>query len=571
MGAPSRQAARQGAVMAGIAGLALLAGCVDEAERFMVAPEIGAGSDLEGELTSSSPVNLNDGTRYSAHWLCDASDAATVRYELEAPFAAKLSAFDEQGRWLGGAASEPKGEGVTLLATPRADACTLLVVNGQGSDAFGPYRLAAQPVTEDAALLPGNPVVGRLEGGQADYAFSLEAPTLLNLSLSGGDGLGMRLLGEGVAQSAQACAEGELRLEAYLDPGDYRLRVEPGQAPAREGAASCASHLLSTGGAYRLLAEHRDLSDGRRNGGPLRDGDSITGLLEGEAPNVYSLHVDSPTDVSLALRSHAFDTLLRVVGEGANLSDDDGGNGTDSLLQAVLMPGDYRVEVDSYGGSLGEYALELTTQPFDGTFQNEGELTIGESLRGQLGGFEDNRYTFEVSEVSEVELALESRNFDPMLRLYGNGVDISDDDSGGDRNALITTVLQPGRYTLEAQSYSGNGVYTLRAEQSAFEGRMSDGGELTVGETVYGNLRPGASLTYRLVIDAPQSVVIESTSGGVDTVMQLVGNGVNVHNDDAGDLGLGSRISQYLEPGSYTVEVSGFGSSGGMVRLETRG
>ena len=180
------------------------------------------------------------------------------------------------------------------------------------------------------------------------------------------------------------------------------------------------------------MAERQDLADGRRNAGPLRDGDRITGPPESGAGNAYTLRIDEPSNVSLALRSSAFDTVLHVTGEGSELVDDDGGSGTDSRLQTVLMPGEYRLDVESY---------------------------------------------------------------------------------------------------------SGTGAYRLCTEQRAFEGCISNGGEVATGEEVYGQLSPGRSLTYRLVVEAAQEVIIETTSGAVDTILGLTGNGVSEQNDDAGDLG----------------------------------
>ncbi|MDN3555693.1 hypothetical protein [Halomonas maura] len=557
--------------MAGVVGLALLAGCGDGEERFVSAPETTLGSDIQGELTTASPVNLNNGTRYSAHWLCAGSPAGEGQsYALEASFAAELSAFDAQGRWLGSARGGAEAGPLTLLAAPADDACTLVVVNGHGHGAFGPYRLTAEPIGIRDELVPGRALTGRLEEGGAEYPIRLDGPALLTLSLSGVEDLGLQLEGNGVSQSAHACAAGELRLEAYLEAGDYRVRLRPEHAPAVGGEASCPGRVLATGEAYRLLAERRDLDDGWRNGGPLRDGDRVSGTLEGAAPNAYSLHLDRPSEIGLSLRSQAFDTVLRVIGEGADIANDDDGNGTDSRLDTVLMAGDYRVEVDRYGDGGGDYALELTRRDFDGEFRNEGALALGESLRGQLTGLGENRYRLAIDEPVEARLALDSRDFDPVLRLHGNGLDLSDDDGGGERNALITTILQPGQYVLEAQSYSGSGIYRLRAEGEAFEGRTSDGGEVRPGETVYGNLG-GDSLTYELVIGEARSVVVEATSAAVDTMLRLSGPGVDAQNDDAGDLGLGSRISQRLEPGTYRVEVDSFSSGTGMVRLEIGG
>ncbi|MBB3143603.1 hypothetical protein [Halomonas organivorans] len=558
--------APSGLLLAGLVGFSLLAGCTEENERFVSAPEVSAGVGIEGELTSSSPVNLNNGARYSAHWLCGGADAESYRYTLDAPFAGSLAAFDDKGLWLGAAESGDDGQPAILLSASEAQRCTLVVVNGRDGGAFGPYSLEAEPADDGDALVAGQPMIGRLDDGEAEYSLHLEAPAYLNLALSGRDGMDMRLTGEDVSQRAESCAPGELRLDAYLEAGDYRVQLGRAAKP-NVAATSCTSHLLSTGGAYQLLAEQRDLSDGRRNGGPLRDGDNIIGSLEGEAQNAYLLHLDEPSEVALTLRSTAFDTLLRVTGDGADINDDDGGGGTDSRIETVLMAGDYRVEVGSYGGNRGDYRLEVRRGAFDGEFRNDGAIAGGEEVRGQLTGVGGNRYRFSVEETAEVSLALDSLDFDPMLQLRGNGVDLSDDDSGGDRNALINTVLEPGDYTLDVQSYSGSGIYTLRAEQSAFTGRMSDGGRVSPGETLYGQLTSGGQLAYQLVVEESRDVVLESTSSALDTVMRLTGNGVDVQNDDAPDLGLGSRITQHLLPGTYDIEVSAFGSGSGMVRL----
>lgn len=555
-----------GRLLAGLVGLTLLAGCGDDEARFVSAPEMQAGDSIEGELTSTSPVNLNNGTRHSAHWMCGSGEAERYRYTLDAPFAASLAAFDDEGHWIGSAESGPDGEPAILLSAPEAQRCTLVVINGQDGAAFGPYTLAAEAAEAEEGLVADRPLIGRLEDGGAEYSLSLDAPAHLNLALSGEQGLDMHLAGEDVNQRAESCAPGELRLDAYLEPGDYRVRLGRAAKP-NVAATECASQVLSTGGAYQLVAERRDLSDGRRNGGPLRDGDRINGSLEGGVSNTYTLHLDEAAEVTLDLGSAAFDALLNVTGSGTDISNDDGGTGTDSRVQTVLMAGDYRVEVTSYDGTGGDYELSMRRGEFDGEFRNDGPIASGEEVRGQYVGVGENRYRFTVEETAEVNLALDSLDFDPMLSLQGEGVELSDDDSGGDRNSLINTVLEPGTYTLEVQSYSGSGIYTLSADASPFEGRMSDGGEIAPGETVYGQMALGGRLSYRLVVEEARDVVLESTSSAVDTVMRLTGNGVDEQNDDATGLGFGSRISERLQPGTYEVEISAFGSNRGTVRL----
>jgi len=560
-------ACRPHCLLIGIFGLTLLAGCSEEDAYFVSAPEITFGSDVAGELTSTSDVNLNDGSRYDAHWLCSGSDApesGIVRYELDAPFAARLSVFGEQGRWLGSVSSQSDGEPAVLMAS--ADACHLLAVSGKDSSAFGPYHLVADPVPAASDLETGQPLVGRLRDGRTEYPLTLEAPAWVDLALSGDVNLDLSLSGEGVNQQASACAPGEQRLDTYLDAGEYRVMVERSEAAIQATSEPCERHLLTVGGVHRLEVGLNDLSDGRRNAGPLRDGDRITGDLQATSGNAYTLVVEEPSTVTLELRSSDFDTVLSIVGEGSNLVDDDGGNDSDSRLQTVLMPGDYRVEVSSYAEGHGEYSLDASVDAYGGELRNSGTLTLGETFGGNLAGG-GNTYRFEVDAVSEVELALDSSTFDPMLRLYGNGIDLRDDDGGGNNNSLITTVLQPGEYSLDVESYSGTGLYRLRTHQLDFEGRFSNGGEVATGEVVYGRLTSGSNLVYQLVLETARDVVIESTSGSVDTILSLMGNGVSEQNDDAGDMGHGSRIQRYLEPGTYEINVSSYGGNEGSVRL----
>ncbi|WP_337133712.1 hypothetical protein, partial [Staphylococcus aureus] len=109
--------------------------------------------------------------------------------------------------------------------------------------------------------------------------------------------------------------------------------------------------------------------------------------------------------------------------------------------------------------------------------------------------------------------------------------------------------------------------YELSAELQSFDGELRDGGEVSVGDVVFGELPSGGRLVYRLVVDERRPVRIETASLAVDTVLTLEGGALHREDDDGG-AGTGSRISEVLAPGVYDIEVRGFGDGAGLVRLE---
>lgn len=569
-----RQTRRGVQAVAAAAGLVLLAGCNEQSEdaRFVSAPEGSVGDELSGELTTASPINLSNGARYSSHWVCPANAEDVTSYALDTSFAAVLTAFDADGDFLGAAEGQGASPLSLLIGADQSD-CTLVVVSGRDAQSFGPYRLAPHASAAADALVIDSPLAGALgENGKASHALSLEQASRIDLALSSGGGLALALRGEGREERAQSCVDGEQHLQAYLEPGDYRVEVAMASGKAAS-SAGCGSDTLVLGSAYQLVVGSDDLSAGMRNEGPLRDGDNLTGELQSGARNRYSLDIDEAAEISIALSSGQFDTVLGISGEGQNLSNDDGGmgiNGTDSLLETVLMPGRYHVDVTGYGASGGDYSLEVRRSTFDGEFRNDGDVVLGDSLQGILGGSGANSYTLNLEDTTEVRVALDSSSFDAVLRLHGNGIDISDDDSGGNLNSLLSVVLEPGSYTLEAQSYSGNGGYRLEVAGDVFEGTLRNGGEVGLDEVVLGSMRASSPLNYELVLDEEATVTLETTSPTIDTVLSLSGNGVEVENDDADGLGFGSRITQHLEAGRYDVNVTAWGSGSGTVRLEVR-
>lgn len=570
-------ATRARSLTTGLLTLALLGGCATNAVngRFVGAPEADTGEPLQGELNAGSPANLNNGARYSAHWLCAGEDPALYRFQ--APFEAELALFDEQGLLLDRTDSTPGNAAGRILIGAEADQCRLVVINGEDATEFGPYRLEPQQTTEleGETLLPGQSTRGRLAAGQQGVRYNLQVEQAVKVDMQVMDAtrtLGLVVSGEHFTDTARACGDSELRLTSYLEPGSYRVELVPGERPAQTGPGeSCGSVLVDRGEFYHLETEASRMPEGMRNGGPLHDGDVITGVRGASQPNEYRLHIEEPSEVRIDLASNDFDTILAITGPDTQLENDDTDAGTDSALSSVLMPGAYRVQVKSYDDSEttrgGRYTLSATVQPFTGELRNGGAIEPGETVMGMRSG-ENNRYTLEVTEPSEVSIALDSDSFDAIVELTGNGVNLSDDDSGGGRNSLLTTLLQPGSYTIDVGSYSGSGLYHLTVEQQPMTGEMRDSGELRAGNVVYGNLASGHTLNYQLVVDAPRRVRIDAASSSVDTLLTLSGQGISLVDDDGGN-NTDSRIETHLQPGTYDVEIRSYDTgNSGLIRTE---
>jgi hypothetical protein len=124
-------------------------------------------------------------------------------------------------------------------------------------------------------------------------------------------------------------------------------------------------------GAYRLTSSIVEIASCDTPVGSLGVGGSVTHALtitscvHGSAiSDRWSLSLSEDVRLRLALSSYEFDTVLEITNaEGQRVAfDDDGGTGTNSLIQVDLTAGDYTVWVSSYSGrQTGTYSL--TTAP----------------------------------------------------------------------------------------------------------------------------------------------------------------------------------------------------------------
>lgn len=564
----------------------LAGGCaLTGSERFVDGASLTGGESLQSELNTASPANLNNGARYSAHWFCATEAEPRAFYRFQAPFTAELTLFNDQGWLIDQARVDPAtSESAGILMGPDVGQCSLLVVNGNDDEAYGPYRLIDQPMAGQADTLTADQsLVGSLAADNTPvrYPLSVDSPTQVSLTLNDASrSLGMQLSGPAVDAEAVACGDSTLTLDAYLEPGDYELVLQPGRRPAAQeeefeyyeaGSPRCTDALVDDGQYYQLNTASTTLPAGIRNGGLLEAGETLTGLMLSAEGNRYQLDLAQPSEVVIDLASDDFDTMLSITGDDVQLDNDDHGDGTDSQISSILMPGRYTVTAVSYEDYPvdGLYTLDTSVTPFEGDLRNSGEITPGTSLIG-IRTDSDNRYTLTLDTPSQVSIALNSASFDTTLALTGNGLDISDDDGGGDTNSRISTILQPGTYRLTVGAYAGTGLFDLTVNASEAEGGMMNSGELKAGDVVYGDLQIGSSLAYTLSLDAARTVRINATSSEVDTLISLTGPGLSLEDDDGG-AGTNSRLEEFLPAGTYTLDVRGYsGSESGQIRIEVQ-
>ncbi|MEW6755795.1 MAG: pre-peptidase C-terminal domain-containing protein [Candidatus Latescibacterota bacterium] len=448
-----------------------------------------------------------------------------------------------------------------------------------GKPAPGPgpaAKVTAASSDEDGEGMPwlsfGMEAQGQIDpGGDTDsYLFWGEEGQTVDLSLTGDFDtyLEVSFDGETIATNDDGGEGNNSLLDDFILPatGEF-VAVARAYSPARTGSYTL---LLSEGPPPASLA------------GEVMSGETYGSLTAGET-QVYSFSVYEPAFVTLGLSSTDFDTYLSlyagstpqdVVSDHLVDSDDDGGEGPNSLLAMELQPGDYLVEVRSYSPATGgDYTLSLVTQAVAADEDAAGPvwIALGSPLEGVLSAPGDtDRYAFWGEEGQQVDISLTSSYFDTYLTLEFEGVAIAEDDDGGvDRNSLLDDFVLPasGEYVIQASSYGDAeaGAYTLGLTEGGVPVTLY--GEAQLGPN-YGTLEAGTVHLYTLRVPESSEWVVSLESDAFDPYLSLYAGASAADrrpeslvdsDDDSGD-GLNSLIRLLLDPGQYLIEVRGLGA-----------
>lgn len=446
--------------------LPILIACQQPANARQPAADTGMlsiGAPVRGEITSKDRINYSDGSR-SVVYALDLDADQAVRLEATGALCARLVVLRDGERIAG--PNEPSCAGTndsasSLLSIMAPEKGRYEVaVSGAGARAYGPFRLEAKALQVhrgDGPLRAGSDIADFLRGEGKRYRIDVRETGyyVIDMRSSEFDSM-LELSGNGVAASNDDGGDNlNARLRVPLEPGTYTLHAKS----ANDSATGMFELSLSTGA---LPAGVR-----LRNSGDLStDGNALTGALAGSARE-YQLRVTQPSRVVIDLSSEDFDTVLELAGNGVSQENDDGPDGTNSRLTAILQPGTYQVRARSLSdGGSGLFRLSATREAFDaGNLRNGGPLPFDTTLVGMLSG-RPLEYALVVAQAGDVVIDMTSDEIDTVLELHRDGDKVAeDDDGGGNGNARLGASVRPGTYTVIARAFSEqqNGLFELRA------------------------------------------------------------------------------------------------------------
>jgi hypothetical protein len=435
-----------------IASLALASGLLLATQPALASRPLALaiGQQVRGEITSASPINVNDGSRSQQYQLeLDAGQA--VRFEVSGALDATVSLLRD-GELI--ARSGERGDGKVLTVRAPGKGRYLLAVNGKDARSFGPFALSSAPIQAYA----GGPVpIGQTISDVADRARELQLQVdeagLYEIRMASTDfDTVLSLHGDGVDASNDDANGSDSMITHYLQPGQYQLRAD--------------GFMEKMGGQYTLEVRRRALPEGvaLAADGELEPGTQLRALYVGQ-PVSYRISVPGGQMLRVDMASNDFDSLLQLNGEGGlELTDDDSGDRLNARLMSMLPAGQYRIQPKAADQGTGVFTLkaELMDAPADA---GGGRLQPGQTRSARLYGGADS-YQVQIERAGSYVIDMQSDDIDSSLELLHNGASLAEDDDGGDGlNARIVELLQPGTYTIRARAlynYGGSeGSYRI--------------------------------------------------------------------------------------------------------------
>ncbi|MHA7879746.1 MAG: hypothetical protein ACX931_08135 [Saccharospirillum sp.] len=325
------------------------------------------------------------------------------------------------------------------------------------------YTSTALPggLRNDGSVAVTDQVTGMLAGSENTYELSLTETTRLRIQLESDEfDTVLAVTGAGTDLENDDGGDGtNSALSPILEPGDYVVTVR--------------SYSGNGQGLYDLTLTGEAFDSELSSGGPIASGDRVQGVLTADE-NLYTFTLTETSQVVVAMESEEFDTYLELTGADTDLSDDDGGDGTDSRISTLLPAGDYTISAGSYSGN-GSYLLSLDATGFDPAADSEATLTPGERVSGTLLGRDSLVYNLVIETAGDYRIDVRSSDVDAFLSLTGESIREENDDGGEGTDACLTLTLAPGQYQLIASAYFGSTDGELETEVAALRGRDARG------------------------------------------------------------------------------------------------
>jgi hypothetical protein len=320
------------------------------------APTLAVGDATSGEITSSSRLNYNDGSRHQGYRMT-LKNGEAVALELGGSLNGQLAVFDGQNM-IASATSGYEGEGegssgsVSLAFRAPKDGTYLVAVNSAGSDSFGPFKLKTAKVVpyDGKPLGADSSATDWLVGSdKQEYKLKVDKAGLYSITMeSSAFDAYLRLNGRNVeVEDDDGGGQLNARIRAYLEPGEYTI---------------AASSVNGSTGSFKLGVSMTatDQTLITRDGTALTIGQTAQSMMDSRGRRSFILNLDSAKQVQFDAIADGFDSVLHITGPGVEAEDDDGGNGTNARLSLPLGPGRYTVAVTAFGNQQGVFELETT-------------------------------------------------------------------------------------------------------------------------------------------------------------------------------------------------------------------
>ena len=353
----------------------------------------------------------------------------------------------------------------------------LLALLPDDADCAGPYRVAV------SAFRPGS---------EGEYTVRVRAAEVHARALALGSSVRDELESESESVGVwevEGIGGKTVVVEAALTSGTVSERFDTvvvlaspcGEEIARNdnGGARSGAWLVASlpadagcGGPYRIAVTSGGWTGRRpytmeiREVRLLRVDRSGYGSLSSGGRGIWAFDGTANERIAVEVQSPNFDTMMALTSpHGEEIaSDDDGGSGTNSRLDATLPEdGRYRVTVTPFGAwSEGDkYTVTVRSQPATTLLFARGRLSEDR--------VDDGLWTFAGTRGQRVAVEVASADFDPVARLFESGAtgEIPSANSGSGGNPrLVATLPRTGRYRVEVKASGGDGRttgnYTLR-------------------------------------------------------------------------------------------------------------
>ncbi len=516
----------------------------------------------------------------------------------------------------------------TLQADFRSEGVVAEAQIGPGEREL-PITIQGELTTSDRRVLD---ILGR--GGDRTYAdeyrITIRQPGTLTINLESGDFDPYLYLldakNQVVASDNNSGGGTNARIRQEVTPGVYTIlanafNVSTGRYSLRAdftpqgGTPTAPPRPTSPGCPARTLELNREVS-GTFSSTACTVRQIVGSGTDSTPADQYRLTLTQRDSVTIDLRSPAFDPYLILLdGNYRELArDDDSGEGNSARITRTLEAGTYFVLAKAFVSGQGTYYLRASAagaagpagvcaaQDLQLPANISGSLSATDcQVRNILGSGTDesraDQYRVAVPQRGRLSIELRSAAFDAYLILLDSNLRemATDDDSAGNRNARISTVVSPGTYIIVAKPYrAALGDYTLSAEFTP-EGapETTPGakptcsvGVLRLGQPVSGTLSEsdcrvreilgrGDDSTradqYRLTLPQSAAVTIDLRSTAFDAYLMLLdSNYAELATDDDSGGNRDARIVQNLDAGSYIVLVKPLSSGVGSYTLEAR-